>query len=75
MRLEPAIANSIEKSELEGAFAGVLPDRESLMALSLTVAPVVNVTPVVVVGSAIAVQAGTIGSTVTASLSQWVTVP
>jgi hypothetical protein len=66
MRFESAI----EIVELEGELASLLPQRESLMGFSITVAPVINVEPVIVVGTAIAVQAGTIGSTVTASLTQ-----
>jgi hypothetical protein len=63
-------------SQLEGELATLLPERDTLsMLFSITVAPVINVEPVIVVGNAIAVQAGTIGSSVTASLSQIVTIP
>jgi hypothetical protein len=75
MSFVPAIEKTIEKAELDSEFAGLLPERESLATFTLNIAPVITITPVIVVGSAIAVQAGTIASSVTASLSQWVTVP
>ncbi len=75
MSFVPAIEKTIGKAELDTEFAGLLPERESLAAFTLNIAPVITITPVIVVGSAIAVQVGTIASSVTASLSQWVTVP
>lgn len=52
----------------------ILPERQTLQAwgLGIFVAPVITVTPVIVVGNAIAVQAGTINSSVSAVLFQLV---
>lgn len=71
MRFESAI----EIVELESESAGLLPQRESLMGLSINVAPVITVEPVIAVGVAnvVAVQVGTIGSSLTASINQWIT--
>jgi hypothetical protein len=71
MRFEPAIL----EEELEGELADLLPERQTLMGLSINIAPVINVDPVIVVGNAIAVQAATIASSNAAALGQWVTVP
>jgi hypothetical protein len=70
MRFESAL----EIEELEAEFAGLLPQRESLMGLSINVAPVINVDPAIAVGivNAIGIQVGTTGSTLTTTVNQWV---
>ena len=59
---------------LDAELCTLLPERETLMfpifPIGITIDPIITVTPVVVVGNAIAVQAGTIGSYVTATLFQ-----
>lgn len=65
---------SVQEGSLEGELCTLLPDRETLMwpifPVGIIVAPVINVDPVIVVGNAIAVQAGTIGSYLSATLIQ-----
>jgi hypothetical protein len=72
MRFESAI----EIVELESERAGLLPERESLNGFSISIAPVIVVQPVTVVGigNVIAVQVGTINSTLKATLNQMLTV-
>ncbi len=66
--------STLEMVELEAEFAGLLPQRESLMGLSINVAPVITVDPAIAVGvaSAIGIQVGTIGSTLTTSVNQMI---
>lgn len=68
------IESALEVVQLEAEFAGLLPQRESLMGLSINIAPVINVDPAIAVGvaSAVGIQVGTMGSTLTTTVNQWV---